>query len=195
MLCLKCQLIVEGNWCLAPGWRCEQLLGKASFQVLSIFWWPSRTCKSRQRMLTLMSVPGTSTSSTASWLEPFCLIPRPLAMESNLVIFSLFDFIVEADFERWTFSPNFDNSTDALFKKLFRFADLWRRTIESNYPILTWTSLSWACPEHLHLRLRRDLNRFVWFLDRWHVVAPSSQYIEVEVCCIFLVLNLACRLL
>ncbi len=35
--------------------------------------------------LTLMSVPGTSTSSTASWLEPFCLIPRPLAMESNLV--------------------------------------------------------------------------------------------------------------
>jgi hypothetical protein len=31
------------------------------------------------------------------------LIPRPLAMESNLVIFSLFDFIVEADFERWTF--------------------------------------------------------------------------------------------
>ena len=160
MLCLKCQLIVEGNWCLAPGWRCEQLLGKASFQVLSIFWWPSRTCKSRQRMLclksqlivelfcliprplamesnlleclgikvllkftwtwilllvnvnlTLMSVPGTSTSSTASWLEPFCLIPRPLAMESNLVIFSLFDFIIEADFERWTFSPNFDNST------------------------------------------------------------------------------------
>jgi len=185
MLCLKCQLIVEGNWCLAPvPFRGFLEAAKKSWTEI-----PFRFVASR------MQARRTSTSSTASWLEPFCLIPRPLAMESNLVIFSLFDFIVEADFERWTFSPNFDNSTDALFKKLFRFADLWRRTIESNYPILTWTSLSWACPEHLHLRLRRDLNRFVWFLDRWHVVAPSSQYIEVEVCCIFLVLNLACRLL